>query len=188
MSNTKDAYKEYRKAMKQKRELRKQALGKVNDEESALMRVYSEATKTRRAVKTELFGNKGKMKDTSIEIFVENFLKEKGWNYVSQKAVRHLNYDFYLTDHNVLLEVQGGYWHCDKRVYPDGPKNSVQRENIQKNKNKREIAESRDIPLLEIWELDIEKDPEKTKEQITSFVEENSNKNKFIVKETNYKE
>lgn len=180
----KDVYKDYRKIKKQAREIRKQALGRLNDEENASIRTYTEATKTRRAVKAEIFGNAGKMKDTKVEIFVENLIKEQGWKYIPQKAVRYLNYDFYLTDLNVLLEVQGDYWHCNPRVYPDGPKNSVQRENLQKNKNKREVAESQNIPLLEIWELDIEKDPDGTKKQILDFVEVHKNTNKFVVKET----
>lgn len=182
----KDIYKQYRKIKKEAREIRKKALGRLNDEENANLRNYGEATKTRRAVKTELFGNKGKLKDTTVEIFVENLIKEKGWPFVAQKAVRFLNYDFYLSELNVLLEVQGDYWHCNPRVYPDGPKNSVQRENLQKNKNKREVAESQNIPLFEIWELDILKDPEKTKKQILDFVEKYKNTNKFVVEETNY--
>lgn len=186
MSNMKDIYKEYRKIKKEAREIRKQALGRLNDEENANIRTYTEATKTRRAVKTEIFGNKGKLKDTTVEIFVEELIKQQGWRYVPQKAVRHLNYDFYLPDLNVLLEVQGDYWHCNPRLYPDGPKNSVQRENLQKNKNKREVAESQNIPLLEIWELDIQKGPEKTKQQILDFVEKYKNTNKFIVEETDY--
>lgn len=181
-----DVYKDYRRIKKEAREIRKQALGRLNDEENASIRVYSEATKTRRAVKAEIFGNAGKMKDTTVEIFVEELIKEKGWKYIPQKAIRYLNYDFYLTELNVLLEVQGDYWHTNPRVYPDGPKNSVQRENIQKNKNKREVAESQKIPLLEIWELDIQKSPEKTKEQILSFVDKYKNTNEFVVEETNY--
>lgn len=184
MTKTKEAYKKYRKAMKKKRERRQKALG-IEDKESALMRNYGLATRTRRAIKTELFGNKGKSKDTSIEEFVENFLKEKEIEFIPQKALKWCNYDFYLVEEKVAIECEGDYWHCNPRVYPEGPKNNIQKLNLEKNKMKIEICEKVDVPLLKVWELDIKKDENKVKEQILEFIEKNKNKG-FIVEETNW--
>ena len=167
--DTKSVYKLYREAMKKKREIRKKVLG-IEDKDSALMRVYDEATKTRRAVKAEIFGNEGKGKDTSIEIFVEDFLKENNIEYVPQKALRWCNYDFYLTEENIAIEVMGEFWHCDARVYPEGPKNEIQRKNLDKNTMKRDICKSLEIPLIEIWEYDINLNPQNVKEKMLKTI------------------
>ncbi len=162
--------------------MRKKILGT----DSAKMRHYGEATKTRRAWKSEKFGNQGKKSDTSIELWAEAFLKEEGFNYVKQKAVRYLNYDFYLPDQNILIEIQGDYHHINPRVYPNGPKNDLQKENLVKNQNKKDIAESCNIPLLAVWQLDIEKGPDQTKKQILKFIQKWANYNQYVYEETDY--
>lgn len=170
---SKDLNKLKREIQAFKRDIRKKILG-IEDSENALMRNYTEATKTRRAIKTELFGNKSKQVDTSIEIFVENILKERNIKYIPQKAIRWCNYDFYLINENLLIECQGCYWHCCELCYPAGPKNEIQRKNLEKNIMKREIAASQNIPMLEIWAHEIKNDPEQTKQKIDIFILENS--------------
>lgn len=181
----KDLYKLKRELQKQKREIRKKALG-IEDQDSAMMRRYDEATKTRRAVKTELFGNRSKQIDTSIELFVQDILDEQKIEFIPQKALRWCNYDFYLVKENIAIECEGTYWHCDPREYPKGPKNDIQRKNLEKNKMKQEICQSLNIPLMRVHELDIKKDPIKTKEQILKFIEELKNIDRPVIVETNY--
>lgn len=174
-----------RKLQKYKREIRKKFLG-IENSENALMRTYTEATKTRRAIKSELFGNNSKQIDTSIELFVKEILEENGYDYIFQKAIRWCNYDFYLPNQNVALEIEGEYWHCDPRVYPNGPKNSIQCKNLEKNKMKQEICKSQNIPLIRVHEHDIKKDKERTKQQILECIQHLSGSG-FCIKETNYK-
>lgn len=182
----KDLLRQYREAQKKKREVKRKALG-LEEGQSLGIRNYSEATKTRRAVKAELFGNKGKMTDTSIEIFVEEILKEKNIEYTPQKAVRFLNYDFYLIKENVLLEIQGDYYHVNPLLYKV-PKNRLQREGLEKNKNKEDIASSKDIPLICIWELAIEKQPDQTKKRLLKAIDDLKNINEYKMININYEE
>lgn len=59
------------------------------------------------------------------------------------------------------LEVNGTYWHADPRVYPDGPVHASQRRSHVLYERKRAALARLGVPLLEVWELDIEADPAK---------------------------
>ena len=65
--------------------------------------------------------------------------------------------DFLLLD-GTVIEVNGTYWHTDPRKYPNGPINNTQREHIESDRIKRETFAQLGIPLIEIWEMDIEAD------------------------------
>jgi len=62
----------------------------------------------------------------------------------------NLSYDFYLPDHNLLIEYQG--------QYHDGTANNQKQEDFIKqqehDKRKREYAKTHNIKLLEIWYCD----------------------------------
>jgi len=56
--------------------------------------------------------NKGKFKDTSIEIAIENKLIEAKLKYEKQKYIRDVGIvDFFLPDYNIVIEADGDYWH-----------------------------------------------------------------------------
>lgn len=150
-----------REIQKLKRDIRRKALNLDDMTEDSKQRNYTKATKTRRAVKTEMFGNRSKGKDTYLEEYMTSFLKKHDIDYIPQKAVRWCNYDFYLPKYNTLIECQGEYWHCDHRLY-DKPKNAIQRKNIVKNETKRDIAQKEDIFLIEVWENEIKNFPDET--------------------------
>lgn len=156
-----DLYKLKRELLKNKRELRKKAMGRTEAESSA-QRVYGEATKTKKALKTFLFQDKSKKSatqglETSIEKTVREFLEQNNIAYQEQKNLRWLNYDFYIPEINLFIEVQGEYHHCDPRLYPKGPKNDLQRRGVKQTQTKRDVAEKEKVNLLELWQPDIEK-------------------------------
>lgn len=156
-----DLYKLKRELLKQKRELRKRVMGR-DSSESAALRVYGEATKTKKAIKIAMFGDKTKKSatkggETSIEKIFKDFLIANNIEYKEQKNIRYLNYDFYLPKYNLYVEIQGSYWHCDPRIYTKGPKNKIQRIEVEKNKTKIRIAEESKVNLLCLWQPDLEK-------------------------------
>ncbi len=155
-----------REAQKYKRDLMRKAMG-VGEESSTNQRVYGEATKTRRAVKAEIFGNKSKMMDTKPELFVEEILKEVGIEYKKQKAIRYINVDFFIPSKKLVIAVNGTYWHCCPVCYPAGPKNNIQKLNLEKDKVSKEVVASMKYDYLEIWECeDVQKAPEEAKKKI----------------------
>ncbi len=155
-------------ALRKIREIKKNAMGGT---ESTLQRVYSEYTKTRRALKVELLGSKSKQSDTGIELIIEKFLNDNDIKFKKQKRVRYLNYDFFLYEPKVLLEINGCYWHVCPVCYPNGPKNEIQRKNLAKNDIKRKFAADAKLDLLELWEHEIEKDLLNTTNKILEAIE-----------------
>lgn len=159
-----DLYGLKRKILKEKRVLRNQIIGNDTVDGSTFQRFYGESTKTRRALKIEMFGSKSKAsgtdgKDTSIEIFVEKVLTEEGIVFKKQKAIRFINVDVFIPEKNLAIEVCGDYWHVNKNLYSQ-PKNEIQRKNLEKDRITKDLLMKEGVHRLEIWEMDIKKRPD----------------------------
>lgn len=170
----KDLYKKKRELLKEKREFRKKIMGR-GEGESSMQRVYGESTKVRRAAKVEIFGSKSKKSgtkgdETSIEKFVSDFLRENNIEFKEQKRIRYLNYDVYIPSANLFIEIQGEYWHCDRRLYPNGPKNDVQRRGLAQNEEKIKFAADAKVNLVLLWQYDIERSPEVVKTDLLRLI------------------
>lgn len=163
--NVKDMYLLRRKIQREKRDLRKKALGIEGDHtDTSMQRMYGEATKTKRALKVELFGSKSKAsatkgEETSIETFVREFLQKEEIKFVEQKALRFINVDFFLPDTKTVIQVHGCYWHCCPTCYPEGPKNTMQKKNIEKDKQADDIVAQFKYKQINIWEHEIKQSP-----------------------------
>lgn len=72
---------------------------------------------------------KGKM--TNIEKQFIEFVSENNIEYNYQELVEGKLYDFYLPEFNMLVEVDGEYWHR----FPQAIKNDLEKHTIAKNKN-----------------------------------------------------
>lgn len=93
--------------------------------------------------------------------FAKEFLDKLGVRYEEQFEAKDIKrfYDFYLPDNRILLEIDGTYWHAKGKKYDD--MNPTQKRNNRVDKIKNEWAQMRGIPLIRIWEDDINKNPEK---------------------------
>lgn len=98
---------------------------------------------------------------SKLEIkFAENFLDKLGVKYIYQfKAPTQRVYDFYCPDENVIIEVDGDYWHAKDLVYEE--MNPTQKKNKRVDKQKDHWALINGIPIIRIWETDINKNPSK---------------------------
>lgn len=67
-------------------------------------------------------------------------------------------YDFKIKGKNILIEVDGDYWHCKSGTKFEVPQYDSQFSNIKNDKIKTEWAESNGYTLLRFWESDIEND------------------------------
>lgn len=159
-----DVYRLKRKIQRETRDIRKKALG-IEDahNDTSLQRTYGEGTKTKRALKVEIFGSKSKAsategEETSIEAFVREWLEKEGIKFIEQKAIRFINVDFFLPETKQVIQVHGCYWHCCSECYPAGPKNKTQKKNIEKDRQANSIIEHSGYQLIEIWEHEIKQD------------------------------
>lgn len=112
-----------------------------------------------------------KGESSSIEDTVEEWLNQLGYCFESQELVELYVVDF-LVDGDKVVEVFGDYWHAHPEFKPDDPLTAAQEKNVKKDQEKREIFSEKDIPLLELWECEIQDEPEKTKQRLKGFLDE----------------
>lgn len=119
----------------------------------------------RKAVKKES-NNKNKpcrYGTSNLEVlFMKNFLDYLGIEYVYQKEFQTLRrvFDFYLPKQNVIIEVNGGFFHGDPRFYAPDKLNNMQKKNKRVDEKKKYWADLNCIPLIYIWEYDIHNNPD----------------------------
>ena len=109
------------------------------------------------------------------DYFAENFLDVIGVKYVRQFKAKEIGrfYDFYCENANIIIEVDGDYYHSYGLKYEE--KNPMQKHNEWVDRVKDEWALERGIPVIRIWEHDIHENPEKVmknlKEAIGKYTE-----------------
>jgi G:T-mismatch repair DNA endonuclease (very short patch repair protein) len=61
--------------------------------------------------------NNTNKKDTNLELYIKGIFDALGINYIQQYITEFGAIDFYLTDYNILLEIDGVYWHPLKQEH-----------------------------------------------------------------------
>ena len=93
--------------------------------------------------------------------FAKEFLEKLGIKYEEQFEAKDITryYDFYLPEYRVLIEVDGDFYHSYGKVYEE--MNPMQKRNARVDKIKDNWALEHGIPLIRIWEHDINENPQK---------------------------
>ena len=95
------------------------------------------------------------------EKFAKEFLDKLGVKYVYQYKAESIGryFDFYLPEVRLIIECDGGYFHSDPRVIGDKELNPMQKKNKRVDEQKNKWALLNGIPILRIWEKDINENP-----------------------------
>lgn len=107
--------------------------------------------------------------------FAKNFLDKLGYEYQTQYKAESIGryYDFYIVPANLLIEIDGDYFHSYGLLYED--MSPMQKKNKRVDKDKDKWAQSHKIPLIRIWEHDINKTPKQVmdmlKTEIPKYIE-----------------
>ena len=88
--------------------------------------------------------------NTAPERQVKAILERLDIKYQQQFPLRRKFYDFYLPDYNVLLEVDGVYWHGKNLTFEE--KSPVQKRSHRNDEYKDALAKIYGFTLLRIWE------------------------------------
>ena len=113
------------------------------------------------------------------DYFAENFLNVLGVKYVRQYEAKEIGrfYDFKI-ENGPILEINGSYWHGDKRIYEEKDLNGVQKKNIYIDNLKRRWAENNGIEIYYFWEKDIHENPEQILLTLKEILKKYKAKNK----------
>jgi len=113
--------------------------------------------------------------------FALEFLERLGVEYKYQFKAESIGryYDFYIPSANVIIEVQGTYWHADPRVYEDKNLNRTQRRDRKIDEVKKTWCALHGIKLIYIWEKDINENPSKVMKILKEEIGEGEKKQKI---------
>lgn len=95
------------------------------------------------------------------EKFAREFLDRLGVKYVYQFEAVDIGrfFDFYLPNDNAIIEIDGGYWHGDPRLYEEKDLKPHQKRAQRIDEHKEKWALMHGIPVIRFWEYDINNNP-----------------------------
>lgn len=102
----------------------------------------------------------GKKKKTKLEKKFESILKLIGIKSEFQYEFEKKFFDFYIPQKNILIEVDGDFYHCNPNSDHKFPKYQTQILTVNNDAVKNEICKNKNIRLLRYWEKDINERPE----------------------------
>jgi very-short-patch-repair endonuclease len=97
----------------------------------------------------------GKNKVSKLHLFFIDILLSLNINFEEEKRVNYYLVDFYLTDYDIYIEVDGDYWHCNPKKYKDGPINDSQKRVKDRDIIKNNYFHENNLKLIRFWEYDI---------------------------------
>lgn len=121
------------------------------------------------AVKILQRGKVDKVNSKPQEI-LDNILDKNNINYEREKSVIYYAIDNYLCDYNLMIEVQGDYWHTNPIKYMDKI-NKMQYDRIAKDKRKHTYIKNQyGIEILYLWENDLYNRPDLCETLIKEYI------------------
>lgn len=114
--------------------------------------------------------------NTKIQSIVNNILDSINIKYQREYTVEFYSIDNYLLDYNLMIEVQGNYWHCNPLFYNKDKYllNQKQLDGIHRDKIKHSYIKNHcNVEILYLWETDIEKRPDVCQALILLYVNNN---------------
>ncbi len=111
---------------------------------------------------------KKKYKPSKLEKTFTNILDLLEIKYETSYYVKDIKafYDVYIPQHNILIEVDGDFWHTNPLKYPDGPVNKCQFKNAIRDEEKSQWALDNGYTLLRFWENDINNNIKQVKQTL----------------------
>ena len=125
-------------------------------------RKHSKATKEKMSNTAKgkwITGDIGKRKQYSskLEKTFENILSLLDIEYQTHFYIKEIKafYDFYIPSKNLIIEVDGDFWHCNPNTKHKIPKYDSQKKNIIRDKEKNITAKKQGYNIIRLWESDI---------------------------------
>lgn len=79
-------------------------------------------------------------------------LHKLGISFISSFLIKNKVFDFYIPSKNLLIEVDGVYWHSKNKQ----KLNDIQKKNVENDNIKNKLAKDMGYNLIRIWEDEIE--------------------------------
>lgn len=118
-----------------------------------------------------LEGTKNSIEISEPQKIINELLNDMNIKFDSEYDCKYYLVDHYLSEYNLMIEVQGDFWHCSPLLSEKSNTSGIQN-NIIKDKRKHTYIKNQyGIEILYLWEKDIKENIELCRELITSYIE-----------------
>lgn len=136
-------------------------------------------TKSREKTIKMIKNGQFKKLNTMPHKIISNLLDEMGINHANEYDCKYFVTDIYLPESNLMIEINGDYWHCNPLKYSN-IKYKAQYDRIVADKAKKTyIKNNYGINILYLWELDINNSIELCKDMIIEYINKKGNLNDY---------
>lgn len=104
------------------------------------------------------------------ERLMRDMLQQLGLDYKYQFKLDRYFYDFRIAETNIIIEVDGDFWHCNPNTKYANPITEEQVVNMRNDKIKNKLAQDKGYILLRVWEHDIINHPQSVLDDIAKHV------------------
>jgi hypothetical protein len=116
--------------------------------------------------KLEWMRKNSKVKTSNLENKFMIILDKLGYiqdiDYIHNHLISNIKtfFDFYLPKKNIIIEVDGDFYHCNPNSNYSIPEYEIQKKNLSNDKRKTTWCQNHNITLIRYWEKDINERPE----------------------------
>jgi G:T-mismatch repair DNA endonuclease (very short patch repair protein) len=143
---------------------------RTNFHREVYMQMDEVMERNRQTMLNNLSEGKIKFTETKPHLLINELLKKLGIRYKNETVVDKYAIDIYLIDYDLLVEINGGFWHCDNRLYKEINYKYQLNRVIEDKKKSTFIKNKFKKNILYLWELDITTDIKLCEELIIKFV------------------
>lgn len=102
-----------------------------------------------------------------MEHVMRDILDNLGVEYIHQKGIDgRFVVDFMLPPHNLIIEVDGDYWHANPAFYPPETLSTTQQNKVARDRTMEAVAAGMELRVLRFWDSDLKADPEGCAERV----------------------
>jgi very-short-patch-repair endonuclease len=124
---------------------------------------------TQRERRVQYMSTSQTKKQSKLEQLFQQMLVALGVDFTNQFSVQGYCYDFSITDKNILIEVDGDWWHCNPELNIN-PIYESQQHTVQHDKIKNKVAADNGYTLLRFWENDIKNNRKEVIAKLMSYI------------------
>jgi very-short-patch-repair endonuclease len=131
-----------------------------------------QAAKAKKKKKLEKAANKMSNKMTAPERLFAGMLEELGVEFETQKIIDNKIFDFYIPSKNIIVEVDGDYFHANPLIYEAEDLNKIQIRNQRNDVFKDVLARGRGFILERVWEYDLNNNYSEQRERFKKMLKD----------------
>lgn len=130
--------------------------------------------KTRKKIQAKISLEKIPKTNTKPELKTKAALEQLGVLYVQQYYLSGYYFDFYLPEHNILIETNGDFFHSNPLVYKTR-KTYTQIKNYRRDRRKLVAALNHGKKVIYAWEKDLNERSRALKNELRRILIDNEN-------------